>query len=441
VEPQKDVVIISAFGRGFWLAQELVNEGLSVNLVDVTESMGRWAPEDGEGPFGLFQSARLLPSQLNCLAEQDVHDSVERGFSIWLKDGPFDLKGPLYEYHLKQKKFSSKCLEYLRQSDTITADQQKRLLKALNQEKFEDNWLAALAHQLATTGFEFQAQAFDYGEPVSLFAPYSIRRVTRGGWENLVRWAETRGVNVIRSASVQDLVHEGKILKGIEVKTKDSSRVLSGRYFIWTLSSEETRRFGERVEKKLFPEMAIESTWCWVRYRLEVDIGPDTQALPLKFLMIEDLYLPWTHTNFCIIERTVKETQLDAWIRIPTQHRFQRSYLENRASEMTQIFSHRLPNSKARCSLMPQDYYYEYEELGPPRFPVFDIAQKENLHRWKLKNLFFDGPEIWLNHDWVGRFQGENSILAQIQKLQRKLKSSGSTGSKGEKVSDQSLHP
>ena len=66
---QSDVTIVSAYGRGNWLAAELSNLNHRVSLVDVSKGLGRWAPEDWEGPFGFFQSEHLLPSQVESLIE------------------------------------------------------------------------------------------------------------------------------------------------------------------------------------------------------------------------------------------------------------------------------------------------------------------------------------------------------------------------------------
>ena len=58
-----DVVIVSAYGRGHWLAEELVKQKWTVSLFDVTGALGDWEPEDWEGPWGFFDTSDLLPTQ------------------------------------------------------------------------------------------------------------------------------------------------------------------------------------------------------------------------------------------------------------------------------------------------------------------------------------------------------------------------------------------
>ena len=39
-----DLLIISVFGRGHWLAAEMAEKGCSVHLLDISQTMGRWTP-------------------------------------------------------------------------------------------------------------------------------------------------------------------------------------------------------------------------------------------------------------------------------------------------------------------------------------------------------------------------------------------------------------
>jgi hypothetical protein len=80
-------------------------------------------------------------------------------------------------------------------------------------------------------------------------------------------------------------------------------------------------------------------------------------------------------------------------MRIPSQHRFQRAYLEAKAQEIVDFLRKRIPACSASVADMPQDYLYEYQELGPPRFPLFLESDLRNLSRAEFSNLHYSSAE------------------------------------------------
>ncbi|MEZ4872788.1 MAG: hypothetical protein R2827_11250 [Bdellovibrionales bacterium] len=115
----------------------------------------------------------------------------------------------------------------------------------------------------------------------------------------------------------------------------------------------------------------------------------------------------------------MKEESFDVWCRIPTQMRYQRAYLEKINSQILDEFSQRIPNSRPSNTDMPQDYLYEEEELGPSRYPVYDRNELSRLRHCKLKNLTFDGPEVWTNMDWLGQFENQTEMKHQLLVLNK----------------------
>ncbi|MEN0057436.1 MAG: hypothetical protein AAGB31_01270, partial [Bdellovibrio sp.] len=107
------VILISAFGRGHWLAAALAQEGIKTTLVDVSSKLGVWPAEDIEGPFGFFRNERISESQLERLYADDPYDEVPNGFSLWLKKGPLEMKGPLTKYKIDGLELSSHVKEFL----------------------------------------------------------------------------------------------------------------------------------------------------------------------------------------------------------------------------------------------------------------------------------------------------------------------------------------
>ena len=50
-----------------------------------------------EGPFGVFGSKRHTPSQINRLTNEGPLTLSDRGYVIWLKTGPLELKGTTWK--------------------------------------------------------------------------------------------------------------------------------------------------------------------------------------------------------------------------------------------------------------------------------------------------------------------------------------------------------
>ena len=115
-----DIVIVSAFGRGHWVAAELVGHGVSVSIVDVSDQLGHWSPEDIEGPFGYFHAANFTLSQKARLDEEDYAELVDDGFVLWLKSGPIDMRGPHSTYLLKKAGIPNEQIDYIGGYDGMT---------------------------------------------------------------------------------------------------------------------------------------------------------------------------------------------------------------------------------------------------------------------------------------------------------------------------------
>lgn len=246
-----DVVLVSVFGRGNWLAAELKNEGFSVTLIDLSGSMGRWAPEDWEGPFGLFRSESLRPSQFSRLIEEDYQDAMDRGFAVWLKQGPLELTGPLTGFMLDRLDVSDELRHYLMDFDSANESAKSQWRQMFQDRPFQSTWLAQLAHNLASPVFISSAQSVTRGRPLPLFSPLFVRRVTRRGREKSLDWLESIGVTVHRDAEAVDLNIQGRLMQGVEIQGKHSGFV-GGENFVWMLTGEETAHCHSNLTAQLF---------------------------------------------------------------------------------------------------------------------------------------------------------------------------------------------
>lgn len=409
-----DASVVSAFGRGNWLAAELVEQGLKVALVDVSSQLGRWTPEDWEGPFGLYRSENLTPLQIARLHEEDYEDEISEGFCLWLEGGPIDFTGPISPFLLERSGLSQECIDYVATYDSLSDEGRRKLIKDLDKQPYSKKWLAYLSHGMGSPMHRVNTETLTYGRPLPLFSQYAIRRVSRRGQQRSLDWLRERGVDVYEGASLQDLSEENLVCKGLEVRSQGTSRLQADRY-LWMLTSEETSRFS-RVSQALFPAGPVEPDWVWIRYRIQLKETEMMKSLPDKFVMIKEIELEWVHENLCLVQKSDSPLHWDVWMKIPNQHRFRRAYLQELSEKMIALFGQRLPGCAPTVLDMPQDYHYDESEIGPSRFPVYSEEKLKQLNRRRFKNIEFDSPENWQLLDWTGQFLSQQKLCKSVVK-------------------------
>lgn len=408
------LVMVSAFGRGNWLATELASLDFDVHLIDVTEGLGRWAPEDWEGPFGYFETDEILQTQRTRLDEEDYSEVVDDGFVLWLKSGPLDLRGSHSQYLLESREVPPEVQEYIASYDRLSEKRKSELKKFMRGCGFNQIWFAALAHTLGCPVVSFDLDAINHGRPLPLFAPALVRRVSRRGSEKSLMWVESKGVKVYQKAKLKDISIFGKNILGIEIESAWSG-VLNADQFVLALNSMECQYLSSKIGLQLFSGGPLKPEWVWLRYRLNLQANEVSETLPLKFVLIEDLALPWTHHNLQLIQKTVTREAYDIWVRAPEAMRFQKNYLEELGQKIIETLSSRVPGSTPIMVDMPQDYLYGEQQLGPARFGVYSADRLHKLKRPNLINTHFDSSEQWEMLDWNGQFQHQRKIFYKIK--------------------------
>lgn len=408
------VLIVSAYGRGHWLAAELQRENIPVVLIDVTSQLGVWPPEDVEGPFGFFKPEDMTVSQSDRVFAEEPYESVDQGFTAWLEDGPLELKSSLTQYRLEKLGQSKEVYESL-----LSSKQRSRDLPALQKwaaENFSRSWLLHLAHQLAATTYTPNARASLAGKAMRLMNPFFVRKSTRAGHQNITAWLKSKGVEVYQKTEILDLSFQNKSsISGIELQGEGAG-LLRIQQLVWCLSSEESYFVTPKVAKYLFPEGGLEPEWCWVRYRLKLSTCQELESLPLHLLITEQIAAPWTHQNLMLLQRTALVDHFDSWIRIPNVQRFNKEYLRIRGEKIRAILNKRLPLSLSEIQSYPQEFYYTYSQIGPSSYPVFAEGLEARRKKTIFHNLFLDGVEIWKNFSWEDQFENQSILRDSLMK-------------------------
>jgi len=467
-----DVVIVSAYGRGHWLARELAAMSFRVSLVDVSDALmanqtGREA-EDWEGPWGYFVTPELRATQVQRLSERVTLAENRGGFSLWLRQGPLEAMGPLSPFHAQSFEIPEDVRSYLLPTTVESVDRSapaaavhraglkfkvvaklgrlnrlsgQKLLKPregqnrrISKQRFADAWMAHLAHAYGANVFAENVDWLDVGHPLPLRSEFRRRYLTPEAFERELQDLERLGVGVTRRAEINDVRLSGSRVAGhtidvIEVAAERRG-VETGRAFVWCLSSLESSVFSDAIVRRLFPRGLLTPSWFWCRFRFALATNSATRNLPPSLIMIENEFLPWTHTNLLIVNRRSPASAevtherkgadlFDVWSLLPVTGLGRKDYFEQMAEETKQTLARRLPFSDPELMALPAEAAVASQAFSELRFPIYE---RELLHQHQTQignNFFFDGPEQWSGLTWNHQFQHQERILLQISRLRQ----------------------
>ncbi len=413
MEFSQQVTLVSAFGRGHWLAAALAKEGLKVTLIDVSSRLGVWPSEDVEGPFGFFRNDRITPLQTERIFSEDPFEEVSNGFTLMLKEGPIEFKSPLTGFYFDREKWSQSVFNLMAPGNANEVSQHPQVYNAINSKNFMNQWVVHFSHQWASTTYVPSARAARHGKALSLLSSFYVRNATRKGLDNSLAWLQDKNVEVLKQSEIKDFSFgSGKTISGLELLGEKQGLFRTDQ-LVWMLTSEESYYINEKVAKYLYGA-ALEPEWCWVRYRVKLADCSERNSLPLHIVHMRDLHSPWTHENMLVLQRTALADQFDAWIRIPNVQRFNKEYLTHRGEAMCAMISEKITSSAPQIHTYPQEYYYTYSQLGASRFPVFAEVSSVPRGRSLFGNLYLDGPEVWTQYAWDVMFEKQDSIRVEI---------------------------
>jgi hypothetical protein len=406
--------IVSIFGRGHWLAAKLAQSKVPVTLLDISQQMGTWMPEDLEGPFGYFQMQDLQEERL---AEDEKNLKIPGGFTIWLPDGPVELHGPTHPYRLKQMQMPEEGFEYLQKSSSLTPAQSAALKKL----SFEKTWLLQMAHYFTGSVETLSVEAVKEGLKRNLLEDFFIRQVSPGGHAKSLNWCEEKGVKVLRNVELKDLVlEEGRKIASLEVRI-DHPGIFKAEQVVLCLTSEECAMISQKIQQSLFANALVEPQWAWLRYRIHFQGAGPLSALtrdqiPAHCLVIGDLDLPWTHENLIVLQRVPAQNgSFDLWMKIPNNQRFNSQYLAARGEKAKDVLEARLPDNQVVITHLPNEAKTTFQHVGPARHPVFSRAVISLRSRKNVGNIYFDSPEYWRALSWEGQFEHQASIFQELK--------------------------
>ena len=334
------VFIISAYGRGYWLAHQLSRK-LTVTIVDISRLMPALSSADREGPFGTFVPENLSPTQKKYLYGDDFY-SIPQGFSILNAQGPIEFRGPLRDFHLEKRKDFRLCHDIhktcLEQGSVSEIFPTSRVDK-----KAEDLWLTQLTAEITNSHLSTlfdpsaknttwsrkllshlelsQAQKKQAPTPfLPCFSEYIFREPSQRYFSQFRESLAKKGVQFLPPVQEQDKPHFLQKILPVKVNKKKGNKIA----IVWTLSGLETARHFSKYLPLLFPKWEKPAK-IWLRFPLSCSI----KGTPIpSILLIPPSKAFWSkrktaHSpassspDFMVLKQNPSARLADLWILCP----------------------------------------------------------------------------------------------------------------------------
>ena len=440
-----DVMIVSAWDRGAWLAHQLQQEGFKTTVLDVSSFMPSVSSAEREGPFGVF-----LPSELDDLQKQylcgDNYHLVRQGFSIFTSQGPMEFQGPLCPFFMETRKDFQLCHSVLSHLSSVFEKNDSvfsRKKRAQIIKEFEGSfWLLRLAAELTNSSLNMGKWSVFFKKSVlekkglNLFSPffsdYVLRESSQRYSADLKYSLEKEGVEWIDASSI-----EKDVFSASEVKKKY-------RFLIWALSGPETIRCFPEWMPLLFPRW-IEPVKVWRCFSLLWDQEAFEKIIPSLLLVLPECVqkngtqahslqkeagglesLQNESGNLLSLKKHPGASRMDLWILCPYAERFNEQTLLTCLQSALDRLRLLFPHFSLKGFLPEIDSCQEY----------FVLYKNKNMFG---KKLFYDGvhPRLFhLNPEAAGKvdayslMQQSNWIFKELFRVHsgRVIKSSVECG-------------
>ena len=346
-----DVAVVSAYDRGFWLADKLCGQGLKVAVLNGSEALSLPLSER-EGPFGVF-----VPQDLDDLSKQylygDQFVTLPKGLCILSPKGPLEMRGPLTPFLLKTRpEFQALKPDFPPAPAPLFKTRKSRALK-------KDSVLWQVATGLC--GANLQSHS-----PAPLFSEYILRQTSSRYFEETYRSFQDRGIICQTVDELKDLQ-----IQNHKVWLKGQDFELSARFLVWTFSGPESQKILKTGVPGFFPSVKQ----VWKRTPLLWNRGGFKDTIPRHLLILN----PPPSTGFVSLKSLSAGRAADLWTLRPFSET--EGETNRHSAEVLKELSVRLRG----CS-------FEMKKNTTPRGGYFVLCEKGGIRK-KPACLFYLNPE------------------------------------------------
>ncbi len=388
------VVFVTAFGRGETMAIALRESGFDVQVLDFTNCFSN----NGELSAGPFP---VNTSQFH-EAQKLVLDSVkpfERGLSFWLRNGPFELSGPMSSFYVSQREDIS-VLRGGKPSGQFESDWFRRFLSYWTCPYHTEPWEP-------TAG-----DAFPYAMEMGLFPANQEERFL-----SFERY-RTLDYKIESVSALHDVGFESSRLSEILVQA-GTKIAFKADQWVWCLSSFETDLLNAHVATLVFPKGVHRPEWRWLSFQGKCERGTWSQGFPEYSVLIGDTHLPWAYSNMMIL-RWLEADAYRLWLKVPAETVYSLDRRKHWAAEAQDLLRERLPLARwmvdfGSAAVCPNSLVYNLQ------------VKSESLSSWR--NWEWLAPETSSRLDLSSRLEQEATALNRLKQWRNdQLRKQGAAG-------------
>jgi hypothetical protein len=372
------IIIVSAFGRGLWLAKALKLKGIEVHYIDQTPFLGAWTLEDQQGPFAFFKSNEITDEMFQFWQSQ--HQSAEQveGFSVLTQQGPIEFRSSHLPHRLDRLQIDPAIFQ-------VILSQLQTQYRHFQNFNLQQVWPLCLAHYFSSQleGTPLESLVHPHLLPIMASCYHGDLLPYRQRLSEMEKIFNLRSDLKLLDISFGD---KGKIT-GILFNQERSELIKCSRV-IWGLSSAETKYLSPKVSDKIFAGQVKLHYRTWVRWSFQIQ----ADYLPDYFMMLTDVELPWSHENFLLFKRDYLSQSYSVWCLVPASQRLHRAYLEEMGKQIQQHIENRLKNCTTKILRPPTELEcLDQQQSEKVSLPIYGTYKEGLLFQdlRRIKNEFY----------------------------------------------------
>lgn len=399
-----NIVVISLFGRGHYIASLLSQNNYKVKLINLSGPKLQSANiENIIGPFDFFKN--YLDSLQNAFLDSFIKfKNTSSGFTLWSKLGPIDFQSFIKNYSIENCGLSVENIEYLANANLLSSKEKKNLQASLSDMSHLKNWLSKLAHQLPSS--RWQLDSYDLKKSntniLDLFNKKQIAQAACKTLQNSLDWCQSNSVEVISVDDDLSILKKSNKIQSISytnLKNKKKETILCDQV-IWTAHSKETKSLYPKIFLDLYKK-ALVPQWHWQKITIHINSKYQPDFINDSFVMLNNLELNFSGDNLAIVKKTVMPDVWQLWMLLPYKHK-SNLMIKNAANA---FFKERIPKLKIEKIDIPDKNVKSF-------FPVFSADDK--ICEKTINNIHFCNFEHCHNLDWPGFLNFQKNMANKI---------------------------